>query len=49
MSENDVRHIAIETINKFTEDTKLENLNDKLYRRLVMIEGEELIHNGGVT
>ena len=49
MSKSFFRHIAIEIINKFIEDTKIENLNDAFYSRLVMTDGEELIHSDRVA
>ena len=45
MSENDVKKIAIDTINEFTEDTKLENLNAELNSRLVISDGDEFIQS----
>ena len=36
MSNKEVKKIAIDIVNEFTEDIKLENLNYKLNSRLVM-------------
>ena len=45
MSENDIKNIVIDTINEFTEDMKLENLNVELNSRLVMSDGDEPIQS----
>ena len=45
MPKDDVKMTTIDTINKFTEDMKLENLNAELNKRLLMSDGDEFIQS----
>ena len=48
MSENDLK-IAVDTINEYTEDMTLENLNAELNSRLVNSVGDEFIQSDEST